>query len=179
MTWPTTAISTANLDSGGDNPSLARIQILAAVQDINSVAAEFGNVAVSNVANLQLLQYNGTASQWQNGFLALHRYTERLYNHTVTTGNVTVDYDNGNVQRIQATGNVNISFANFPPVGTATLIFDHNGANRTATFPATGRFQSATANLTVGTNTIDVVVITTYDAGSTFLISIARNFAAQ
>jgi len=33
--------------------------------------------------------------------------------------------------------------------------------------------------LTVGTATIDVGVITTYDAGSTFLISVARNFAAQ
>ena len=179
MTWPTSSVSTSNLDNGLDNPALARIELLQAVKDVNNVAAEFGNVGISSAANLQILQYNGAASQWQNGYLALHRYTERLYDHTTTTGNVTLDYNNGNVQRIQATGNVNIAFANFPPVGTATLVFDHNGANRTATFPATGRFQSGISNLTVGTSTIDVVVITTYDAGSTYLISIARNFAAQ
>lgn len=177
VTWPNTAISTDNLDSGGDNPSLAREQILAAVQDINTVAAEFGNVGINSVANLQVLQYNGAAAQWQNGFLALHRFTERLHEVTTTTGNVTVNYNNGNVQRIQATGNVQLTFENFPAVGTVTLVFDHNGANRTATFANTALFQSNVSSLTVGEDTVDVLVISTLNAGTSYLVSIARNFA--
>lgn len=179
MTWPTGNISTANVDNGLDNPALARVQIKQSIDDINAVVAEFGNVGISSAANLQVLQYSGSANQWQNGYLALHRYTERLYDHAVTSGNITVDYNNGNVQRLQATGNVNIAFANFPPVGTTTLVFDHNGANRSATFPNTARFQSNISSLTVGSSTIDVLVISTYDSGSTYLISIARNFKAQ
>ncbi len=40
MTWPTSAISTANLDSGTDSPAAARADLLAAVQALNSIINE-------------------------------------------------------------------------------------------------------------------------------------------
>ena len=42
MAWPTGGISTADLDSGGDSPANARAAILAAVQQVNDLAAMLG-----------------------------------------------------------------------------------------------------------------------------------------
>jgi hypothetical protein len=40
MTFPSTTISTANLDSAADDPSLARADILDAVQKLNTIISE-------------------------------------------------------------------------------------------------------------------------------------------
>ena len=40
MAFPSTAISTANLDAGTDDPSLARADLLTAVTDLNSIITE-------------------------------------------------------------------------------------------------------------------------------------------
>ena len=64
MTWPTTPVSTTNLDAGSDEPRLARADLKSAVDNVNAIAAEFGNVGISAPANNQVLKYNG--SQWTN-----------------------------------------------------------------------------------------------------------------
>lgn len=43
MTFPTTAINTANLDSATDDPSLARADLLDAVQKLNTIITEAGD----------------------------------------------------------------------------------------------------------------------------------------
>jgi hypothetical protein len=40
MTFPTSTIATANLDSATDNPSLARADLLQAVQSLNTIISE-------------------------------------------------------------------------------------------------------------------------------------------
>lgn len=42
MTFPTTPVSTANLDSGTDSPANARADLLDAVQKLNTIIAEAG-----------------------------------------------------------------------------------------------------------------------------------------
>lgn len=54
MTFPTTAISTLNLDSGTDDPSLARVDLLQCVQHVNTIVSE------ANTAN-GVLVLGGTA----------------------------------------------------------------------------------------------------------------------
>jgi hypothetical protein len=176
MTWPTSAISTANLDSGGDNPSLARIQILAAVQDINSVSAEFGNVGVTSVANLHLLQYNSTASQWQNTFPTLHRYSEQAYDFGTTSGNILIDYANGNVQKITANANINISFSNFPVSGTVSLLVQHGATPAVANWPASVRAANNDRFLSVDANVADIVHISTVGSTSLHYVTVVRGY---
>ena len=45
MPWPAGGISTANLDSDSDSPALARVQLLAAVQQLNDVIASRGTAS--------------------------------------------------------------------------------------------------------------------------------------
>lgn len=73
MTWPTSAVSTTNLDAGTDNPAQARADLKSAVDNVNAIAAEFGNVAITSAADLHLLQYSSTNSRWENGFPTIHR----------------------------------------------------------------------------------------------------------
>lgn len=50
MPWPTGSIPTSNLDSGGDSPSLARVDLLQAVQAVNDIVSMRG--AASGIASL-------------------------------------------------------------------------------------------------------------------------------
>jgi hypothetical protein len=59
MTWPTTPISTSNLDQGTDSPALARSQIKSAVDDVNSIAGEFANVDTTGRSTDDVLAWDG------------------------------------------------------------------------------------------------------------------------
>ena len=50
MPWPSSSVSTSNVDSGSDNPALARADILAAIQALNVMIA--GRGSVDGVASL-------------------------------------------------------------------------------------------------------------------------------
>jgi len=45
MTWPTTPINTTNLDAGSDQPALARADLLAMANAVNSVIGQGGTVS--------------------------------------------------------------------------------------------------------------------------------------
>ena len=66
MAWPTTDASTAALDSGTDDPNLARPQIKLNIENANAIKNEFGNVDITSPQNGQLLQYNSTSAKWVN-----------------------------------------------------------------------------------------------------------------
>ena len=60
MAFPTTQITTTNLDAGTDDPSLARVDLLDAVQKVNTIISEGG--AANGVA---LLNSSGKLSSTQ------------------------------------------------------------------------------------------------------------------
>lgn len=59
MAWPISQVSTTNLDQGTDNPGLARVELKSAVDNVNSIAAEFGNVSLTDSTTGQVLTKNG------------------------------------------------------------------------------------------------------------------------
>jgi len=177
MTWPnTTPISTANVDSGLDNPALARVQIQTSIENINAVVAEFSNVGISSAADTQVLQYMANTSQWNNRYPELHRYTERTYDHGTTSGNVVINYNNGNVQKLTANGNVNFSFTNFPTTGTVSVVLRHQTTPAVATFPATVLAAGNDRFLSTDSNVSDIIHISTVGTASTHYVTIVRGF---
>jgi hypothetical protein len=60
MTWPTTTISTANMDTGGDNPALARADIKQMADNVNAIKDEFAN---GDGAKLSAIEASATADQ--------------------------------------------------------------------------------------------------------------------
>lgn len=175
MPWPTANITTANVDSGTDQPRLARVQIRDTIDAVNNIRAEFGMVNIATPVTDQIIGYTG--STWTNQYPILSRYTEPVYAIGTTSGNVTVNWNNGNQQTITANGNVTISFTNTPAAGTLTIIYDTNGTNRTLTWPNTARFAGGVRTIST-TNTTDVIVVTTVNSGTTYLVSLVKGFAA-
>ena len=70
MAWPTTDASTAALDSGTDDPNLARPQIKLNIENANAIKNEFGTVDISSPQNEQVLQYNATSGKWVNATIS-------------------------------------------------------------------------------------------------------------
>jgi hypothetical protein len=170
MTWPNTQVSTSNLDSGTDSPALARANIKSAVDNLNSLVAEFN---VSTPADYQVLQYAGNV--WVNQQPQLKRYSEPVHSHGSTSGNITVNYNNGNFQTITATGNIALTFTNAPDAGTVTLLVTH-GDSVVATFSNANVKYSGNVRSLTSTAATDMIVATTVDTGGTYYVSIVKGF---
>jgi len=68
MAWPSgTKASTANVDSGSDNPALARVDIKQNIDNVNDIIDEFGEVDITSPVAGQALVYDGVNSKWING----------------------------------------------------------------------------------------------------------------
>lgn len=247
MTWPTTQVSTTNLDQGTDNPGLARPDLKQAVDNINAVVSEFGNVSlaastegqvitkvsgvwtgstINTYGNTQVsayLQANPQPGTYSNanvssylvsnpqpgtysnanvssyltanpqpgtygntqvsayiptytGVVPVAKYKEGAYVSSTTTGTVNLDFNNGNQQILNATGNITLGFVNAPSASTMSIVFNTGAASRSITFANTAKYAGNVRTVSTTTNTTDVIVASTYDGGSTYLISIVKGF---
>lgn len=106
MTWPVTSVSTANLDAGTDEPRLARVELKQAVDNINAIAAEFGNVATASATNDQILVRSGGVWQGSNTINNLDLLDfDTAAGLTPTAGQMTWDAAQGTLQ-LAVTNNV-------------------------------------------------------------------------
>ena len=186
MTWPTsyTNPSTTNLDAGSDSPASARADLKDTVDLVNTMAntlatsgvtaGTYGNTQQIPSVTVDALGRITTASA---SYPALRRFSEPVYTHVTTTGNVSVDFNNGNFQTLTATGNIILSFANAPTAGTVTLVLVHGGAARTVTLSDSNFKYAGSINSVSITDTTDMIIATTLDSGTNYLVSIVKGFA--
>lgn len=103
----------------------------------------------------------------------LDDYKETIYTGGSTTGTITPDVANGNVQKISLTGNITFNaFANAETGQSMTLIIDTNGTGRTLT--STMLFSGGNKTLST-TDTVDIMTVF-YD-GTTYYASLANDFS--
>ena len=103
---------------------------------------------------------------------------ERQVAASFSSGVMTLDCNSGNVFTHALTSNVTtVTINNIPTSGSAiglTLILEADGTQRTITWPASFVWSGGVApTLTATLNEKDVIVFTTYDAGTTFLAFVA------
>ncbi len=96
-----------------------------------------------------------------------------LYNHGNVSGAVTVDWDNGNMQRLRLTGDVTLTLTN-PTVGRRyLLILEQDGTgSRLVTWPVEIRwFAAITPTLSTGATLVDQIAMSciTTISGSAYL----------
>lgn len=124
-------------------------------------------VTVSN-GNI-VLAPNGTGKSRVNNI----NYYESPHSLGTTSGTITPDVANGNVQTITLNGNLTFSAFSNPVAGQSlTLIINTNGTNRTLT--STMLFAGASKTLSI-TSTTDIISV--YYDGSTYYASLAKGFA--
>jgi hypothetical protein len=150
--------------------------------DISVVADSAGGVTVSytgsaidNVVEDTTPQLGGNLDGQGNQIqdVEMINYKEDVYSLGTTSGTITPDVANGNVQTITLDGNLTFSaFANAEAGQSMTLIIDTNGTSRTLT--STMLFAGGTKTLSI-TDTVDIMTVF-YD-GSTYYASLATNFS--
>ena len=134
---------------------------------------EIHDANITSPATDQVLQYSGNV--WVNQYPNMKRYTEPTATVSPTTGTVNVDWANGNQQELTMTGNVTLGFVNAPTSGTITVIVNTNATNRAITFANTAKFAGNVRTISTS-NVTDVIVATTSNSGSSYLISIVKGF---
>lgn len=98
MSWPITPVSTANLDAGSDEPRLARADLKQAVDNVNAIASEFGNVSVSSATNDQILTKSGGIWSGSNTITNLDLLDlDTAAAQTVTEGQIAWNADDGTI----------------------------------------------------------------------------------
>jgi len=118
MAWPTTSVSTANVDQGIDSPTQARAQLKDMVDTINQMADEFGDVNLTSAVE-------GDIMTLQNGVWKTEQLYEKGYVATLT-----IDYGANGIfiPTIMYDGGIDMSITNttmisLPP---GTYLFEQN-----------------------------------------------------
>lgn len=141
MTWPTTPVSTTFLDQGTDEPRLARPDIKLAVDAVNAIAAEFGNVNIVAPAVNQGLTYTG--SQWTNANLV--SLTSELTN------------DSGYVTQANIDATLMSEFGNITVVApTTNQVLQRTATDWVNQDPVMQRYSEPTATVGTTTGTVNV-----------------------
>lgn len=106
----------------------------------------------------------------------LDNYKETIYTSGSTTGTITPDVANGNIQSITLTGNITLNAFGNPETGQSmTLIIKQPSSGGPYTLTSSMKFAGADKTLSTSASAIDIVSVF-YD-GSTYYASLAKGFA--
>ena len=106
----------------------------------------------------------------------LDDYKETIYTGGSTTGTITPDVANGNVQSITLTGSITFNaFANPETGQSMTLIVKQPASGGPYTLTSTMKFAGASKTLSTAADAIDVITVF-YD-GTTYYASLSTGFA--
>lgn len=128
-----------------------------------------GNSIVSVSNGNIVIAPNGTGMTMLNNI----EYHEKIHSLGTTSGTITPNVANGNVQTITLNGNLTLNAFTSPIAGQSlTLIINTNGTGRTLT--STMKFANASKTLST-TNTTDIISVF-YD-GTNYWASLSKGFA--
>jgi len=106
----------------------------------------------------------------------LEDYSETIYTGGTATGTITPDVVNGNVQRIQLTGNITFNAFNSPAAGQSmTLIIQQPSSGGPYTLSSTMKFAGGTKTLSTTADAYDIMSVF-YD-GTNYFASLSTNFS--
>jgi hypothetical protein len=163
-----TLVAGSNVTLSGNNTAKTltiNANLTQLTQDLNVNGFKIISTSNGNI----VLEPNGTGKTIVNNV----NYRETVFNIGTTSGTITPNVTNGNVQSITLNGNITFNAFASPVAGQSlTLIINTNGTGRTLT--STMKFARADKAIST-TSTIDV--ITVYYDGTQYLASISKGFA--
>jgi hypothetical protein len=123
-----------------------------------------------------VLSANLNASGFEITDAQLDNYKEVIYTGGTTTGTITPDVANGNVQVITLSGNITFNaFSNAETGQSMTLIVKQPSSGGPYTLTTTMKFAGGTKTLSTAADAIDIISVF-YD-GTTYYASLATNFS--
>ena len=133
---------------------------------------------LANVVEDTTPQLGGTLDAQGNEInnVILEDYKETIYTGGSTTGTITPDVVNGNVQSITLSGNITFNAFSNPETGqTMTMLIKQPGSGGPYTLTSTMLFAGGTKTLSTAANAVDIMSVV-YD-GSNYYASLATNFS--
>lgn len=174
-----TGISVTQPDSGGAW-TISATGGAGGIQDINAGI----NMAVSSPDSAGGVEV-AMSSTWNNPInvndqvlsnAGLKGYSETVYTGLSTSGTLTPDISNGNVQTVTLSGAITINSLSGAANGdSVTIIITQPGSGGPYTLSSTMKFAGGNKTLSTGANEIDVLSIF-YD-GTNYLASLGTNFS--
>jgi len=132
---------------------------------------------ISNVVEDTTPQLGGTLDGQGNEInnVILEDYKETIYTGGSTTGTITPDVANGNVQSITLTGNITFNAFGNAEAGQSMTLIIKQSASGGETLTSSMVFAGGTKTLSTGANAIDILSVV-YD-GTTYYASLSTNFS--
>lgn len=157
-----------------------------AVLTLTQAAAAGGLIAVTAGTNIAVASPDSAgavevslAGQVDNAvfnYPTFKGYQETIYTGGTTTGTITPDVQNGNVQSITLTGSITLNAFNNPVSGQSlSLIVKQPSSGGPYTLTSTMKFAGGTKTLSTAADAIDVISIV-YD-GTDYFASLSTNFS--
>jgi hypothetical protein len=136
------------------------------------------SAGIANVVEDTTPQLGGTLDGQGNEInnVILEDYKETIYTGGSTTGTITPDVVNGNVQSITLTGNITFNaFANAEAGQSMTMIITQPSSGGPYTLTSTMKFAGGSKTLSTTASAVDILTVV-YN-GTTYYASLATNFS--
>lgn len=177
--------SNVNFNLAGSDASTDTIQFVAG-SNITLTTDSAGSITIaatdtsgiSNVVEDTTPQLGGTLDGQGNEInnVILEDYKETIYTGGSTTGTITPDVVNGNVQSITLTGSITFNaFANAEAGQTMTLIVKQPSSGGPYTLTSTMNWAGGTKTLSTAADAVDIISVL-YD-GTNYYASLSTNFS--
>ena len=157
----------------------AAVNVTGQVNTATFYAATSANVGTVFTANTTALAASANLAMANNYIVApaLKAYSEFVTTNAASTGATTLDLSASNFFNLTLTGSVTFTFSNSPS-GRAfsfTIVAKQDATGgRAITWPAGSKYAGAvTPPATTTANAVDIWSVMTYDAGSTYIVSLA------
>ena len=174
-----------NFNLAGSDASTDTIQFVAgsgiqlttdsagAIEIINTVSGGIANVVEDTTPQLGGT-LDGQGNEINN--VVLEDYKETIYTGGTTTGTITPDVANGNVQSITLSGSITLNALGNPETGQSmTMLIKQPASGGPYTLTSTMLFAGGTKTLSTAANAVDIISIV-YD-GTTYFASLSTNFS--
>lgn len=171
-------LATDESGSGGITEISGGTDITVDQLSTGGVIISYSGSALQNVVEDTTPQLGGALDGQGNKIenIELDDYKETVYTSGSTTGTITPDVANGNVQKITLTGNITLNALGNPEAGQSmTLIVIQPGSGGPYTLTSSMKFAGAEKTLSTAADAIDIISIF-YD-GTTYYASLAKGFA--
>ncbi|WKW35115.1 hypothetical protein [Phage DSL-LC06] len=176
--------SNVNFNLAGNDASTDTIQFVAgsnitlSTDSAGAITIAATDTGITDIVQDTTPQLGGTLDGQGNEInnVILEDYKETIYTGGSTTGTITPDVVNGNVQSITLSGNITFNaFANPETGQSMTLIVKQPASGGPYTLTSTMKFAGGTKTLSTAANAIDIISIV-YD-GTNYYASLGTNFS--
>jgi len=180
MSWPSVLPNSAAFDADADSVAASRPELKKMSDAVNNIV---NYLDIDNATSEQVIQFTSGDSAGGAKFvntstvtgIGIKNYKETVYSGGSTTGTITPNCANGNIQNITLTGNITFNAFASPVSGQSLVLIITQPSSGTArTLTSTMKFAGGQKTLSTANSAVDIIGV--FYNGTNYFATLSKGF---